>query len=396
MAASTTPEPGPDDAGSSSLTDLVARAADLKHELVEFAQSPRFGRRLRARLLDVAEQRGGLDEGTAVAVIDHFALQHRLADGRTVVEEFATRRRPRLSDDERGMVLGWRDVVEGCFEVRSVHGDAVELHNLIDDLGYRVHSNLGAAAFSRLRRGMFVICRVVPVHPVPDAWLVSGHLALFPRSDRRKLARIAAEQVAAHPLLVARNPDLLRRAWAVQAEHRAEFIAEVGADLVVLTPPQAQEALRRHYRRLQEKASGGRAGVEVDELARLPEELMAAESLALVYDEVEGLCFFGNFGRLDALFAAPKPAADRAGLALLRDYLGDDSVPPLAIRRLVQRHPDNADAVFAALLKKPGFSWSRDGEELLRRRKKPSDAGEPMPGVTVVGERLAELARSRG
>jgi len=58
--------------------------------------------------------------------------------GRTVVERFVAERRPRLSADDREMVLGWREVVEGRFEVRRFEGDAVELHNLFDDVVTRL------------------------------------------------------------------------------------------------------------------------------------------------------------------------------------------------------------------------------------------------------------------
>ena len=114
---------------------------------------PRFAGRLGGLLFDAADHHGYLDEGTAVLTIDHFALQYRLPDGRTVVERFVAQRRPRLSDDEQKRMLGWRDVVEGCFEVRRFDGEAVELHNLLDDLVYRVYSNVGRGAFTRLRRG---------------------------------------------------------------------------------------------------------------------------------------------------------------------------------------------------------------------------------------------------
>lgn len=114
----------------------------------------------------------------------------------------------------------------------------------------------------------------------------------------------------------------------------------------------------------------------------------------MVYDEVEGLNYYRDFGRLDALFADPTLAADRTSLAQLREYLNDESVSPLAIRRLAQRHPDGADPVFRALLGKPGFSWSRDGEKLLHRHKKPFVDREPVPSISVVGERLADLLRT--
>jgi hypothetical protein len=66
----------------------------------------------------------------------------------------------------------------------------------------------------------------------------------------------------------------------------------------------------------------------------------------------------------------PTQARDRADLGQLRAYLDDESVPPLVIRRLVERHPGGADQIFGNLLRKPGFLWSRDGEKLLRCEKR--------------------------
>ena len=343
-------------------------------------------------MIDAADHHGTLDEGTLISVIDHFALQYRRPDGRTVVEDFIARHRPPLPDDDRDMLLGWRDVVEGCFEVRRNDGDSVVLHNLIDDLDYTVVSNVGAAALRTLRRRMFAVCRIVPLHPSSDAWLVSGHLAVCERSAGPELARIAAEQAMTRPELLDRNPELRRRAWDVQADHRDEFVASFGSDLVVLPPREADAALRQHFRRLQEKAAPGDTGGHIMEL---PEDLLDADTVAIVFDEVEGLAFYRDFGRLDALFADPGPAPNRDDLARLRDYLDDDTVSPMAIRRLAQRHPHNTDTVFRALLRKPGFSWARDGENLLRRRKASHFAAEPQPGTTVLGQRLADLLRGR-
>jgi hypothetical protein len=390
--------------GDLSVDDLIARAADLKGELVTFAQSPRFAKRLNPLLFDAVDDDGYLDEARAIVIMDHFALQYRLSDGRTVVERFVAQRRPPLSDGEREMMLGWRDVVEGCFEVRRFDADAVELHNLLDDVVYRVYSNMGRGAFSTLRKGMFVIGRIVPVHPATDAWLVSGHFVAYPKSGGRQIAQAAVQNLTAHPELLRRNPAMLQEAWAVQAEHRADFIAQVGSDLVVLPPAEAQETLHEHYRRLRDKAMAslkGRAakraansGPVPEELGLLPDELLDADSVALIYDEVEGLNCYRDFAALDALFADPTLAAGGTSLAQLHEYLHDDSISPLAIRSLVRRHPDGADPVFRALLRKPGFSWSRDGEKLLRRYKKPFIDREPTPSVSIVGERLAELLRS--
>jgi hypothetical protein len=51
-----------------SIGELLTRAADLKGELVAFAQSPRFARRLDTVLFEMADRYGYLDEGTGVLV----------------------------------------------------------------------------------------------------------------------------------------------------------------------------------------------------------------------------------------------------------------------------------------------------------------------------------------
>lgn len=393
-------------AGGRPIAELIDAAADLKGELVEFAQRPRFAAQLTTLLIAAADPHRHLNEASAVITLDRFALQHRLPDGRTVVERFVAERHPRLSADERTMVLGWRDVVEGCFEVDGLDGDAVRLHNLLDDVVYRVYSNMGPRVLVKLRTGMFLVGRIMPVHPATDAWLISGHCAMFARSARREIARSALDEVTAHPELMRRNPALLQRAWERQAEHRSEFIEQVGSDLVVLPPREAQETVREHYRRLRRKAvarvegaaakRAAAAGPPPEELDGFPDDLLAADDVALIYDDVEGLNFFRNFGRLEALFANPAPDRDRADLAQLDEYLHDDSVSPLAIRRLAERHPEGADQVFRLLLRKPGFSWARDGEKLLRRHKKSFLDREPMPGISLVGRRLAELLGTAG
>jgi hypothetical protein len=388
-----------------SVDQLLERAAELKVELVAFAQGPRFARRMDVALFEAADDDGFLDEGSAIRAMDYFMLQRRLSDGRTVLERFVDQRRPSLADDERELLLGWRDVVEGCFEVRRFDGDAVLLHNLVDDLVYRVHSNMGRKGFAAIRAGMFVVGRIVPLRPATDAWMVTGTYTPYRKSARRQVAAAAAQRLTADPELLRRNPVMLQKAWEIQAEHRADFIDQVGADMTVLPPAEAQRTLREHYRRQQQRAlanldanttkRAAKTGPAPEQVAPLPEDMLAADTIGLIYDEVEGLNHYRDFGRLDALFADPTLTRDRTCLALLREYLNDDSVAPLAIHRLVHRHPDNADRVFRALLRKPRFTWARDGENLLRRHKKAFFDRAPTPSISTIGERLAELLRAR-
>src|SRR3954454_24096281 len=111
--------------GAASMVDatFLDRAGDLKRELVEFSQQPRYDRAASRFLAEHGNGAEVLDEEMFMMLWDYFVLEHRLPDGRTVVEQFVDAR-PHLSQPERDMVLGWRDVVQGPFEVRRRDGPA--------------------------------------------------------------------------------------------------------------------------------------------------------------------------------------------------------------------------------------------------------------------------------
>jgi hypothetical protein len=107
--------------GAEDLTVLIGRSAELKRDLVDFACSPRLQRSMAAAIVEAGLEE--IDEGDAIGTIDRFALQYRLPDGQTVVDRFVASR-PDLAAADREMLLGWRDPVEGIFEIRGKDGAA--------------------------------------------------------------------------------------------------------------------------------------------------------------------------------------------------------------------------------------------------------------------------------
>jgi hypothetical protein len=98
-----------------------------------------------------------------------------MRDGGTVVDRFVASR-PNLDAADREMVLGWRDPVEGIFEIRRKDRDAIILLNLIDDLEYRTYSNMGPAVFRPLPRGGFVHARLDRMSAPPRARRTHAHV----------------------------------------------------------------------------------------------------------------------------------------------------------------------------------------------------------------------------
>ncbi|MEU1288762.1 hypothetical protein [Kitasatospora sp. NPDC005856] len=386
-----------------SLRGLIERCAELKGELVEFAQSARFDRWLTPLLLEAAGPERQLEEGEAIRIIDHFILRYRLPDGATVVDRFVAGRRD-LTEADRAMLLGWRDPVEGIFEIRRKDGDAVVLLNLVDDLEYRTYSNVGRAAFRGVAKGSFLLTCLVPVHSADGAWLISGAMSSYPKASATEIAQAALQLATTQPELVFRNPEKIEQGWRSMREDRAGFIEFCGSDELILLPAEAEERLNAYYRHRQEasvaehpdRARDRRLPGLAFPAFELPRGLAESDTVGVIYDEVDGLNFYPDYGMLRDLFADPALAGRRHHQDLLRVYLREESIAPLPVRRLAAAHPETVDAVFRKLLRKPEFTWSEHGEALLRRRKPRYYAQEPRPGVSVIGERLGELAAGAG
>jgi hypothetical protein len=382
-----------------SLASLIERSAELKRALVDFTCSPRFERHLTRFMLEAAGPEGDLSEDEAIGIIDRFALQHRLPNGKTVLDQFLASR-PGLTAADREMLHGWRDPVEGIFEIRGKDRDAIVLLNLLDDLEYRTYSNMGPAAFRQLPKGGFVHARLVPIRPLSGAWLVSGSVSGYPKSGAAQIARVALELATEQPELVFRNPEKVEQGWKQMRADRAAFVEFFGGDELVLPPAEAEERLNAYYRHRQEAALARNPrrrrpqnvpGVDVPAF-ELPAELADADTVGIIYDEIDGFNFYNEYGILRDLFADPALAADKRYSDVLRGYLGSETIGPLPFRRLAAAHPKTVDAVFRKILRKPNFTWAEHGEALLRRRKPWYYEHEPQPGISVIGARLSELA----
>ncbi|MFC0532495.1 hypothetical protein [Phytohabitans kaempferiae] len=378
--------------------DLVARSGDLKRELVQYTQQPRYDRALREALLARDLPPTVSEEQQWIMFLDYFVLQHRLPNGKTVVEQFVAAH-PDLPEAERDLLLGWRDVVEGVFEVKRRDGDALVVENLIDDLTYRVYSNMGPAVFRRMPRRSFVITRLVPIGA---DWLISGMTNVFPAGQRAHVHQAAAGVALRNPALIFRNPDKLARGWELQRAERDRFVRFFGTDLVVLSGEQFADQMRQYQEfsrkeilaALPEADRTRRADSPAPEFATDP-HLLESETVAIIFDEVEGLNFYAEFGLVEAVFADPALLRRRLYKQRLIDYLDDESVSPLPFRRLADRDLDRASVLFQKLLRRPGFDWRRDGEELLRERKASFFERPPQPSFSPISEHLAGYV-SRG
>ncbi len=129
--------------------------------------------------------------------------------------------------------------------------------------------------------------------------------------------------ITRHPALVFRNPERLAQGRQRQREERRHFIAFFGSDLVVLSGEglAARMAAYWQFRMHEVRDAEGRSAADhfrerYGPAAQLPEadlpaDLGEADTVGVVYDEVEGNYFWTDFGVLQETFADPALAARR-------------------------------------------------------------------------------------
>ena len=367
--------------------DLLERAGELKGMLVDFALSPRFDSELTAVIWQNFPDGVVDDEAGFTMMLDHFALQRRLRSGGTVVEAFVASH-PELSDVERDMLLGWRDVVEGVFEVRGKDGDAVLLFNFLDELTYRARSNVGRAAFTALRKRMIVVGRLVRVG---DDWMVSGNPAAFPASARDQMLVAAAQMAMNDPAAVFRNPEKLAEARRLMTEQYDLFVELFGADLIVVPGSEVSGKVREFYRHVAQQV---RPDAEPPDPAALNldgADLLDTDHVAIHFVPGEGLSFYPDFDLIEDVFANPALLSRRRHREALTGLLRDPDTSPEPLRQLAARDVGKANTVFEKLLKrKRGFRWDAEGEALLRKHKPGYFDGSQLPRTVPLSKTLSD------
>lgn len=383
---------------------LVGRSGDLKADLVEFARTKRFDRYREQELIKGADTPDGAPPPYGsprwIRAMDDFIMTFRFPDGTGVIDRYLSATDLRASD--RKLLRGWLDPVDGIFELRARDDDHVTLYNLIDEMEYRTYSSTGFKHYDA-PVGSFTLARVVPL--TDSAWILSGNASHFPREHAKVVAELALEWVQASPRLAFRNPAKAEQGWAMMREDQADFAEFFGADQVVFPPREALERLNAYYGARQQKVieekypdgdapAVAKAGIDEPFFTLSEEELGTMGTIGVVYDERDGMSLLPDFGLLEELFADPSLAAGAAGKRYqeaLLGYLDSDSVYPGPLRRLAAAHPATVDEVYRTVLKKPKFTWDKQGEQLLRKRKPWYFRQERYPKTTPVSGYLMEL-----
>lgn len=291
-----------------------------------------------------------------------------------------------VDDAERALLERWRDGgVLGFFIVADLVDEHAVLHNLEDDLEYRVFTGRSGIRSTELVPGLPLSGRVLPVGAV---WIFAGTPAVFSPSAIEGVVHGVVGLLAGTPCPAYRNPRTLARARELVADHHRVFRDLFGDVVVEGTASHVVDCCLRFKDRI------GAPSEEFALLGALRDERWLPDdaadpddaTFALVHHPVKGLRLLDWYAQLREVHRAPLAPWKPQRLA---QVLADPDVPSWVLDLLAQRHPDHLDALYRAASGRSGFTWEQDGAALLRDREPTAVREEP--GIVMASSVMGQV-----
>ncbi len=387
--------------------DTLIRIGDIKAALIHFSRGPTFKHDFNMAMQEHfgSTNRPG-SEDKWIAFQDRFVLEYTLESGKTVADEFVNHHREIMSKDVRQLVSGWRNVIDGLYEVRDIKGSGFLTKNLINEKEYHVFPTASMDNLA-VKAGDFLYARIVPVKPF---WIFSGNAAVYSSdgSDRfkREMYESAVQLQMRYPNKAFKdNEQKLEKSREAVRNQYDDFMAYFGSDEVADIGKQINQRYNDFFRYLYfEKKDPISALSLAEEYERdngrpyrfpkmkLPREVRKSKDVGMLCDPDEGVSFLNNYRLFTDIFEHPETYLyDAVGKETVMGYLVSESISDVPFRRVAQKYPENFRNVISYLGGQEGFSCA-DIEELMEKFK-PQSFNKLPTTVSILDTELSKAAR---
>ncbi|WP_369374820.1 hypothetical protein AB1046_09930 [Promicromonospora sp. Populi] len=379
-----------------SLHDRLDLATRLERRLVAHVRRPGNTEAVRRQVAYVHseslvphdaddELRDAMTRDCAVDMLVHTGPREA---GGSLVAELLDDPSPVLALDtaERALLERWRDGgVLGYFIVTDLVDEHVVLHNLEDDLEYRVYTGRSEIRAVALVPGLPLSGRILPVGA---AWIFADTPMVYSPDSIVDVVRGVVGLLVSSPCPAYRNPRTLARARELVTDHHRAFRDLFGDVLVQGTASHVMDCYLRFKDRIGAPAEEFALFPSLRDEHWLPDDAADPDdpAFALVHHPVKGLRLLDWYGQLREVHTAPLEPWKPQRLA---QVLADPDAPSWVLALLAERHPDHLDALYRAASGRPGLSWARDGAALLQGRE--PAAGRDDPGIVMASSIMGRV-----
>jgi hypothetical protein len=311
---------------------------------------------------------------------DNFVYSYRFPDNLTVIDRFLAETSD-LSEEEKVIVLRWKDPVVGLFQVKSTLADGFVAENLINEVDYTIKPTTIPQRLERLARpGAFFRAKIIPVND--KEYIFSGAQEFLDTSEKEILKAVASLQIKNPKFAFRDNEEKIRRGFELQKEDRELFVEYFGSD-EVLTEGRKLPALAAEFMnyRLSKVTKPLPEGYKPPEM-HFPKGLLKSKDVGIVFDELSGQHYLINYGIILNVFQSPDELKIQRYKRDILKYLEDQTISPHVLRRLLFQFPQNAEFIIRKILDRPQFSLEKDFDPLMDEFK-PSFRGKRIAIVWI-------------
>jgi hypothetical protein len=383
------------------------RIQDIKEALIRYSRRSEFQADFEAaRYVRFGNRKRPDSENEWIAFQDWFVLECELESGVTIIERFVEQYNAVMSIDVRRLVLGWKHVIDGLFEVETGAENCWFLKNLINEREYRVYATVSMED-PGFQPGDFLVSRIVPAL---GFHIFSGAVSIAQtdgsEQQRAEMYQTAFEIQLKNPRMAFRdNPEKLQKSLQAVREEHKDFVNYFGADEVLGTGKEILQKYRAFFKHQLFEKVHPKTGLTPAQLfekdsgtvyrppkVRLPKKMQRSRDVAMLYDPQEGLSFLIDYRRFIDVFQSPlEHFGKEESEELVLGYLESDTVSDLPFRRAAWRFPRN----FKKLMRRYVSIEEGDAGEVddLMMQFKPYTMQKFPRVVTLLDDEMARLSR---
>jgi hypothetical protein len=304
---------------------------------------------------------------------DNFVYSYRFSNNSTIIDRFVSETSD-LSENEKEIVLRWKDPVAGIFQVKRVLPDGFVAENLINEADYTIKPTTIPHQFQRLARpGAFFRAKIIPVSD--NEYIFSGIQEFLDTSEKEILKAVASLQLENPEFAFRDNEERIKKGFELQNKDRELFIEYFGSDEVLTEgrklPGLAAEFMNYRLSKIEKPLPEGYKPPEM----HFPKGLLKSKDVGIVFDELSGQHYLVNYGLVLSIFQNPEESKIQRYRQDILIYLKDQTISPHGLRRLFFRFPENAELIIRKILNRPEFSLEKDFDPLMDEFK-PSFKGK--------------------
>lgn len=330
-----------------------------------------------------------------------FLFEKIFSNGDTCLDLFVKD----ISDEVKiDNILSWKNFIFSIFKVKKITNDFYIILNILNNTKYEVYKNSCTESFNV---GDYFLSRILPLKD--NKYIFSKNILKINTKSNDVIQSIAARFELDYPHAAFTDNKLKTEvSYRIQFMEYDDFVDFFGSDEIIVEGSQIKDKLDEfyHYRYFQrkEKTTGKTIAKIFREkygtfpdlpIIQLPENIVKASYVGILYDKIEGLNFLPWYGVFREIFKNENFTDIPGYKQCVLQFLKSETISTLPFKRVVKDYPENSIKVFKDVLNRKNFNLPEDFIKLMYKYKKAVMLKATEPSLIPIPEKVKALLRTK-